>query len=93
MELFSIIQKINKKYWFFIKNNILDRNALKKIKIKRYKNISFLNFLIKSKRPIFTNKFKYLIKKKPFSYKNLIQSKNKYSLFFNKKILKYGKKV
>ena len=83
--LFSVIQKINKKYWFYIKETIYFLNNIEKKKINKQIRIKFLNKLIKRKKPIFTKKLKYFIKKQKISYKFLMQPKNKYNLFLYKK--------
>jgi hypothetical protein len=83
--LFSVIQKLNKKYWFYIKEIVFILNNIEKDKIKKKIRINFLNKLIKRKKPIFTKKLRYFIKKQNFSYRFLMESKNKYNLFLYKK--------
>lgn len=92
-QLFSVTQKINKEYWFFYtKKNVVLSSEIKKIKLKRKRMIRFLNRLIKRKKPIFTNQFKTLKRKYKLNYNKLIQSNNKYNLFFYKVKLKNEKK-
>ena len=83
--LFSIIQKLNKKYCFYIKELVLFMNNMKRENIKKRIRINFLNRLIKRKKPIFTKKLRYFIKKQNISYRFLMESKSKYNLFSYKR--------
>jgi hypothetical protein len=80
---FSLIQKVNKNYWFFyIKKNYFFLYKLYKKRISINRTIFFIKLLLNRRKPIFINRFRKK-KKKQINYYKLIPLKNIYRIFFN----------